>query len=316
MKRITRVLLLMLSTCIVLWAYDASGHHLWPGYYLPIEYHVHNAGAPGNDCPGDSEFEAIRNAFATWQDVSTSWVTFDEGNTVSYLPILGDGENTIGWVTEDWMLLFEEWWWIAAARTWAPPPSGGDTLIEEADIHFNAEYFSWTTNGASGCYDVENVAAHEIGHWLRLGDVLGAPFMRTMYGEESAPGQTWRRTLYSDDIAGASFLYPYQTDWPPQMHPIYNDELHTYFIDVALSWDPTDKDEYLHAACQEGYSFGGGLENLPENAEPLDRPVSPVRVVYSNNEQGWLMRDVLSGYHTRIYGPKLEIDEEDELHII
>ena len=40
----------------------------------------------------------------------------------------------------------------------------------EADIRFNTE-FKWSTTGASGAYDIQSVAAHEIGHVIQFDHV-------------------------------------------------------------------------------------------------------------------------------------------------
>ncbi|WP_269850857.1 zinc metalloprotease [Methanosarcina horonobensis] len=39
-------------------------------------------------------------------------------------------------------------------------------------MYFNT-YYSWSTSsdGTTGCYDVQNIATHEFGHWLTLDDL-------------------------------------------------------------------------------------------------------------------------------------------------
>ncbi len=43
----------------------------------------------------------------------------------------------------------------------------------EADIRFNTE-FKWSTTGASGAYDIQSVAAHEIGHVIQFDHVTNS----------------------------------------------------------------------------------------------------------------------------------------------
>ena len=43
----------------------------------------------------------------------------------------------------------------------------------EADIRFNTD-FKWSTTGASGAYDIQSVAAHEIGHAIQFDHVTNS----------------------------------------------------------------------------------------------------------------------------------------------
>jgi hypothetical protein len=72
---------------------------------------------------------------------------------------------------------------------------------------FNTCY-SWSASGEAGKIDVQNVATHELGHWLTLLDLCGGGDSdKTMYGYTYA-GETKKRTLDSDDIAGINYIYP------------------------------------------------------------------------------------------------------------
>lgn len=91
--------------------------------------------------------------------------------------------------------------WLAQATAWY---SNG--FITKAEIKFNRTY-PWSTAGASGYYDVQSVAAHEFGHWLKLGDLSGSSHVdKTMY-YGTGKGETKKRTLHSDDIAGIKWIY-------------------------------------------------------------------------------------------------------------
>lgn len=86
----------------------------------------------------------------------------------------------------------------------AYPDADGDRM-EACYVRFNSDY-SWLTSGESGKYDVQNIATHEFGYWLTLGhppDDTEA----TMY-EYSKLGETKKRSLTSDDIAGIRSIYP------------------------------------------------------------------------------------------------------------
>ncbi len=78
--------------------------------------------------------------------------------------------------------------------------------ITQAEITFNRSY-PWSTTGASGYYDVQNIATHEFGHWLQLRDLYSSnDYYKTMYGYAKT-GETYKRTLHSDDIAGIKYIY-------------------------------------------------------------------------------------------------------------
>lgn len=81
------------------------------------------------------------------------------------------------------------------------------TTIVDADTNFNT-YYSWSTSGGAGAYDVQSVATHELGHWLRLLDLTGGgDTEKTMY-YNIATGETKKRTLETDDLNGINAIYP------------------------------------------------------------------------------------------------------------
>jgi hypothetical protein len=55
---------------------------------------------------------------------------------------------------------------------------------------------------------VRNVATHEFGHFLTLGDLNGGgDTEKTMY-YNVATGETKKQTLETDDINGINYIYP------------------------------------------------------------------------------------------------------------
>ncbi|WP_048124869.1 matrixin family metalloprotease [Methanosarcina lacustris] len=83
----------------------------------------------------------------------------------------------------------------------------GDSMLS-CTVDFNKDFGAlWSTSGEQYHYDVQNVATHEFGHWLSLGDLYtSADTEKTMYYTISL-GETKKRTLHSDDIAGIQSIY-------------------------------------------------------------------------------------------------------------
>lgn len=70
---------------------------------------------------------------------------------------------------------------------------------------FNTRY-SFTTDGSAGTYDIQSVAVHEFGHWLKLNDVYFWPWEgKVMYFTLNTG--TLRRSLHQDDIDGINAIY-------------------------------------------------------------------------------------------------------------
>jgi hypothetical protein len=97
---------------------------------------------------------------------------------------------------------------IAEAYLW----SYGSTLADVDIAFYDAGALFFTDQPCSGGYYLEDVSAHEFGHFLGLGhsDVLGS----TM-APRSADCDGTLRILEPDDIAGAEALYPPVTTPPP-----------------------------------------------------------------------------------------------------
>lgn len=159
---------------------------------------------------------AIDTAFQQWEDASA--ISFAYPGTTTAVPssFAGDGTmneaNEIGWVSISDTFPNA----IAVTMTWY------DRLtleIAEVDLAFNAD-LPWAQaslaegidpdgiRGDPTSYDVQNIATHEAGHWLLLGDLYNKPTAaQTMYGYGSL-GELQKRSLESGDIAGALAIYP------------------------------------------------------------------------------------------------------------
>ncbi len=77
------------------------------------------------------------------------------------------------------------------------------TTIRKVKIRLNTHY-TWAIDGRASAYDVQNALTHEFGHALPLGH--SSYSAATMYAYASL-GETIKRSLHSDDIAGIRAIY-------------------------------------------------------------------------------------------------------------
>ena len=97
---------------------------------------------------------------------------------------------------------------IAVTIVWgyfSGPPFARELL--EWDMIFDDVDFDWSPTGEASKMDFENIATHELGHSVGLGDLYNSGCSEeTMYGY-AAFGEIKKRDLNSGDIAGVSKLY-------------------------------------------------------------------------------------------------------------
>jgi hypothetical protein len=85
------------------------------------------------------------------------------------------------------------------------PPSNRE--ITEFDVMFDIDFKWGNATVDSTVMDLQNIATHELGHAVGLGDLYNPECStQTMYGY-STEGDTEKRTLESGDIAGLNILY-------------------------------------------------------------------------------------------------------------
>lgn len=177
----------------------------------PMRYYVTDRGVNGVDA---ATFQAaLGRAFATWQAVPTSSMTYELGGFTSGLPGDDDGWSTIGFLDEPDLDR------VLASTSFLIDEVTGEII--ESDVLFNAA-FDWSTAvaGESGRFDVETIAVHEIGHMSGLGhSALGETTLTgngrrvvasgaVMFPIAFPSGTTANRAVRADDVAGISDLYP------------------------------------------------------------------------------------------------------------
>ena len=138
----------------------------------------------------------------TWdnQTSKTIWGTFDLDYLAGFDSV-ADGLNEISFGP------YSDSNVIAVTRVWGIF-SGPNKYLDQFDMLFNTAY-AWGDVAATGntsLMDYMNIATHELGHAVGLGDLYNNCLQETMYGY-SGYGETKKRDLNAGDILGFQKLY-------------------------------------------------------------------------------------------------------------
>ncbi len=68
------------------------------------------------------------------------------------------------------------------------------------------EDMSWSVGGGGDTLDIQTIALHEFGHWLRLEDLSDLDDATKVMYYKTYPGTT-KRSLHAGDIAGIIAIY-------------------------------------------------------------------------------------------------------------
>ena len=153
-------------------------------------YYVNTKGGPSG------ALGAIKRGASVWNRVGGSSFKFIyRGRTTSRAHGKSNGQNIVTFgVLSKGAVGVNRFWYYSTGQ------------IIDSDIRFNTRY-RWSTKKAKNAYDLQSVAAHELGHSLCLKDLYSASDKeKTMYGYGS-PGETKHRTLHPADKRGIQALY-------------------------------------------------------------------------------------------------------------
>lgn len=164
---------------------------------LPVSYKIN----PTNPQGLDETFiaGAVSTAAETW-DTKTSKELMNDSYAIDYNAVYGV-QNYVNAVAFG---NYPTEGVIAVTSIWYNPFT---KRIVEFDMMFDADYIWGDATVDSTKMDLQNIATHEFGHGVGLGDVYeSACSAVTMYGYSNY-GETQKRTLEIPDIKGLQTLY-------------------------------------------------------------------------------------------------------------
>jgi len=151
------------------------------------------------DAPVDA-FDAVTPAFAEWDGNTSTTIygTVSEDTSATPPGAVLDEENTMSWDVIDGprgiIAVCYYWYWVNTKE------------LIEFDIVFDKDE-TWSTIGAPGAFDVQNIATHELGHTLVLGDLRSPKDGALTMHAYAWLGDTTKSDLGSGDILGIKAIY-------------------------------------------------------------------------------------------------------------
>jgi len=179
--------------------FGVPGWRLVPGL---TDYQINYSTKPPN-FSDEAVKSIIELAFSTVQG-GGGGILFHYAGDSSELKTSNDRRNTVMWQVLPGGIAAMTYIWTEDGR------------LVDADTIFNKRY-SWTStdyNGQNDCggplksFDLRNIATHEFGHWVGLGDLYNQESRDlTMYGFASR-GELKKTTLGLGDITAIRGLWP------------------------------------------------------------------------------------------------------------
>lgn len=226
-------------------------------------------GVTTSDISGSTPFQAVRNAFLTWQNCIP--LNFREVNSSQSPDIFiewrasPDSDHNMGATT--------------LAHADYPPKCGFINKTLPRPLHFN-ENISWCIGTIKDQYDIESVALHEIGHLLGLGHSNDA---NSIMFATINPNTI--KKMSKDDLDGVRSLYG-------ERQPLTSNSFFIHFTDIYVE---DDSDNFMAGAGDIFYTFKIDNDVIafvpPENTRKVDSgnrlPVSGDRLIQKNSDESF-----------------------------
>lgn len=163
---------------------------------------------------GTNVFNLLSGGVSKWEDATDGNVTNGTG-----VDVLGAGATTSATLVADtqspdnqneaYFADISDPGVIAVTIIWGifGGPTFARELVEWDQVYDDVSYdWSAESSGVADKMDFDNIATHELGHSVGMGDLYNSCVNETMYGF-SATAETKKRDLNTGDITGANALY-------------------------------------------------------------------------------------------------------------
>jgi hypothetical protein len=218
MQKLKGILIFML---LLFWAGSVSAY-VYEGYHWPDPNPMNevylinpNCADPEAGTP-DDQIVAIKAGARAWVNEGNANFVLNYGGTCSALYPNDSTTNPANGYNEIMFVQDPAYWYfaqnpsvIAVVWTWSQevtPPPPVHRHVYEADMAWNDHDFVFNGVGDPTTleHDIWNIAAHEFGHFLKLNH---PPYTEATMYLYSSKGETKKRDLYSDDVAGIQYIY-------------------------------------------------------------------------------------------------------------
>lgn len=163
---------------------------------------------------GTAVFNLLTGGVSKWEDATDGNVTngtgvdvLGSGATTSVTLIADtsspDNQNEVYFadITDSNAIAVTIVWGIFGGPVWNRQLVEWDQIYDDVTFDWSAE-----SSGVAGKMDFDNIATHELGHSVGMGDLYNTCTDETMYGF-SSNAETKKRDLNSGDISGINGLY-------------------------------------------------------------------------------------------------------------